>query len=218
MNARDQKEDKLTLDLLDAIQERDDISQRHLAEQMGVALGLANAYLKRCVKKGLIKINNAPANRYLYYLTPKGFSEKARLTAEFLSTSLALVREARSDYNELFKRLAAEDRSNIMLAGISDLTEIAYLRALEQGVKLNCVWQPNAETSQFFSSKVIDDEAQLEKMITEGLLDVAVITSMEQTSELVSTLANYLPSDRVVLPDFLNDLTYRVESNNEQLI
>jgi DNA-binding MarR family transcriptional regulator len=185
---------------------------------MGVALGLANAYLKRCVKKGLIKINNAPANRYLYYLTPKGFSEKARLTAEFLSTSLALVREARSDYNELFKRLAAEDRSNIMLAGISDLTEIAYLRALEQGVKLNCVWQPNAETSQFFSSKVIDDEAQLEKMITEGLLDVAVITSMEQTSELVSTLANYLPSDRVVLPDFLNDLTYRVESNNEQLI
>ena len=44
---------------------------------MGVALGLANSYLKRCIRKGFIKITEAPANRYLYYLTPQGFAEKA---------------------------------------------------------------------------------------------------------------------------------------------
>jgi DNA-binding MarR family transcriptional regulator len=71
------------LGLLQAIEQKDNISQRHLAQEMGVALGLANSSLKRCVKKGGIKITTAPANRYLYYLTPNGFAEKARLTADF---------------------------------------------------------------------------------------------------------------------------------------
>ena len=80
MNARpdnlSEKEQQLTLELLQAIDSKDDISQRHLAQEMGVALGLANSYLKRCVKKGWIKMTTAPANRYLYYLTPMGFAEK----------------------------------------------------------------------------------------------------------------------------------------------
>ena len=75
-NQQIDKERQLTLGLLQAIDEREDISQRHLAQEMGVALGLANSYLKRCVKKGWIKISTAPANRYLYYLTPIGFAEK----------------------------------------------------------------------------------------------------------------------------------------------
>ena len=81
MNGKQQREDARVLEVLDAVHQRSDLSQRHLARQMGVALGLANSYLKRCMRKGLIKISAAPANRYLYYLTPKGFSEKSRLTA-----------------------------------------------------------------------------------------------------------------------------------------
>ena len=65
------------LELLEAVGQKNDVSQRHLASHMGVALGLANSYLKRCIRKGFIKISEAPANRYLYYLTPTGFAEKA---------------------------------------------------------------------------------------------------------------------------------------------
>jgi len=78
----------LTLELLEAIEARSDVTQRHLADRLGVALGLANSYLKRCARKGLIKVHQAPANRYLYYLTPQGFAEKARLTGEYLTSSL----------------------------------------------------------------------------------------------------------------------------------
>ena len=67
-----------------------------LPEAAGIALGLANAYLKRCVKKGLIKVSQAPANRYAYYLTPKGFTEKSRLTAEYLTISFNFFRDARA--------------------------------------------------------------------------------------------------------------------------
>jgi len=92
--SRSDRQSQLTLELLQAIDQKDDISQRHLAQEMGVALGLANSYLKRCVKKGWVKMTTAPANRYLYYVTPTGFAEKARLTADFFTTSLALFRQS----------------------------------------------------------------------------------------------------------------------------
>ena len=61
-----EKEDTVTLEILQAIEKKEDVTQRHLANRLDVALGLANSYLKRCVNKGLIKIQQAPANRYLY--------------------------------------------------------------------------------------------------------------------------------------------------------
>jgi DNA-binding MarR family transcriptional regulator len=51
--------------------------QRRIAEDLGIALGLVNAYLKRCIKKGLVKVRQASARRYTYYLTPRGFTEKS---------------------------------------------------------------------------------------------------------------------------------------------
>ena len=89
MNTERDREEVLTLEILDVIQKQSDVSQRHLAQHLGVALGLANSYLKRCVRKGLIKITEAPANRYLYYLTPMGFAEKSRLTARYLNYSFS---------------------------------------------------------------------------------------------------------------------------------
>ena len=94
MNNKENKEEQLTLEVLDAVGRKNDISQRFLAQELGVALGLANSYLKRCIRKGFIKIVDAPANRYLYYLTPKGFSEKSRLTGRFLKNSFSFYRAA----------------------------------------------------------------------------------------------------------------------------
>ena len=98
----EKKEDNVTLSILEAIENKNDMTQRHLADNLGVALGLANSYLKRCVKKGLVKIHQAPANRYLYYLTPKGFSEKSRLTTQYLSTSFEFYRRAGDSCKEIF--------------------------------------------------------------------------------------------------------------------
>ena len=94
MNGKDEREEQLVLELLDQVGKKNNVSQRHLARHLGVALGLANSYLKRCIRKGFIKITEAPANRYLYYLTPKGFTEKSRLTAKYLSSSFSFYRKA----------------------------------------------------------------------------------------------------------------------------
>ena len=102
MNVKEDKEARLTLELLNAIDGRSDMSQRFLARNMGVALGLANSYVKRCVRKGYVKIKEAPANRYLYYLTPIGFAEKSRLTARYLSNSLDFYRHAAESCTQVF--------------------------------------------------------------------------------------------------------------------
>ena len=83
---------KITLDLLSTLEEDGNQTQRTIASELGIALGLANAYLKKSIEKGLVKIRQVPKKRYYYYITPKGFSEKAKLTAEyFVSSSANLI-------------------------------------------------------------------------------------------------------------------------------
>lgn len=203
------REQQLTLELLQAIEREESISQRNLAEQMGVALGLANSYLKRCVKKGLIKMSLAPANRYLYYLTPKGFAEKARLTSEFFATSLTLFRQAGGEYQRIFEELATDAvKPRVWFAGMSDLTEIAYLKVIQTEVEFCGVFsrQPSnkdgAIARDFFGAPIIDD-------ISAVAGDIVVLTSLERTQTLIDELQSQCSANRVVVPSFLQGVTYR---------
>ena len=92
---------EITLGLLNAIERDSRLTQRTLANELGIALGLANTYLRRCAKKGFIKVSQAPAKRYAYYLTPQGFAEKSRLTARYLTQSFNLFRHARTQCDDL---------------------------------------------------------------------------------------------------------------------
>ena len=47
---------RVMLGLLESVERNGGQSQRQLASELGIALGLVNAYLKRCVKKGLVKV------------------------------------------------------------------------------------------------------------------------------------------------------------------
>ena len=100
---RNTEEDRIVLGLLESVERGSARSQRRLAAELGIALGLVNLYLKRCVNKGLVKVAEAPARRYAYYLTPQGFAEKARLTLEFLSYSFELFRRAKTDCASVFE-------------------------------------------------------------------------------------------------------------------
>src|SRR5258708_4622537 len=97
---------RILLGLLESVERDGGQTQRHLAAELGIALGLVNAYLKRCINKGLVKVREVPTRRYAYYLTPQGFAEKSRLTIDYLSYSFALFRRARSD--DAVRRFGAE--------------------------------------------------------------------------------------------------------------
>src|SRR5947209_18495801 len=95
------EDSRIVLGLLNSVEDGA-TSQRRIASELGVALGLVNAYLKRCVKKGLVKVSEAPTRRYAYYLTPRGFAEKSRLTVEYLSSSFSFFRQAKAECVPVF--------------------------------------------------------------------------------------------------------------------
>src|SRR5712692_11487342 len=105
MNTEHENE-RIVLGLLSSVENDGEPSQRRIALELGIALGLVNAYLKRCVKKGLVKVGEAPARRYAYYLTPQGFAEKSRLTVEYLSYSFGFFRQAKADCAALLQAAA----------------------------------------------------------------------------------------------------------------
>src|SRR5215475_7501342 len=118
-----------TVKLLGNVAGQEASNQRALARQIGISVGLVNALVRRAVHRGLIKIKEAPARRYAYYLTPKGFAEKSRLVAEYLDYSLSFFRTARQEYSDVFARCAAAGTKRVVLCGGGELAEIATLAA-----------------------------------------------------------------------------------------
>src|SRR3954462_9470429 len=89
--------ERVLRDLLHSVERDATQSQRSMASEFGVALGLINTCLRYCVRKGYVKVRRIPARRYAYFLTPKGIAEKSRLTASHLGNSLSFFRQARED-------------------------------------------------------------------------------------------------------------------------
>jgi EPS-associated MarR family transcriptional regulator len=110
MNTSTLEIDIRTLELLQA---QPEISQRELAQELGISLGKVNYCLRALLAKGLLKAQNFKNSKnklaYAYVLTPAGIAARAELTTEFLQVK---VRE----YERLQK-------------------EIAYLQALTQSMQ-----------------------------------------------------------------------------------
>ena len=143
------------LRLLQIVERDGKMSQRRLASELDMALGLVNLYLKRCAKKGLIKITEAPARRYAYYLTPQGFAEKSRLTLLYLTYSFSFFRSARADCAVVLEAAHARGWNRIALAGVSDLAEIAIICALECGVEIVAIVDPVASGSRYVGRPLV---------------------------------------------------------------
>ena len=100
MNNRSDNQDHFNV--LRKIKEKPESSQRMLAEELGFSLGKLNYCLKALKAKGLIKISNFRKNpnklNYAYILTPKGISQKTKLTLNFMEQKM-------KEYDELKKEI-----------------------------------------------------------------------------------------------------------------
>ena len=91
------------LNILRKIKDKPETSQRELAEELGFSLGKLNYCLKALKHKGLIKIRNFEKNpnklKYMYILTPRGISQKTKLTINFMKKKM-------KEYEELKKEIS----------------------------------------------------------------------------------------------------------------
>ena len=189
---------RIMLGLLESVERNRTHSQRHLAAELGIALGLVNAYLKRCVKKGLLKVSKAPARRYAYYLTPQGFAEKSRLTVEYLSYSFSFFRRAKSDCTAVLDAARALGFQRVVLAGVSDIAEIAIICALESGIAIAAVVDPQSSLSRFVGFPVVasfDD--------VDGAFDAVVVTDIAAPRASYAAAVERFGKERVLAPSML---------------
>jgi DNA-binding MarR family transcriptional regulator len=189
--------DEILLGVLSAVDRDSNVSQRHISNELGVALGLANAYLRRCVRKGLIKIHQVPRRRYVYYLTPHGFAEKARLTGQYLSASFNFFRRARDQITALMADCAKQGRGRVILAGVSDLAEVAILCARDHNIELVAVLDPDHPATSFRGVPVYRSVGDC------GRIDAAIVTNLKAPEQVYQNLGAELGYDRVLVARLL---------------
>jgi DNA-binding MarR family transcriptional regulator len=190
-------EQKITLGVLNAVHDDSNITQRSIACELGIALGLTNSYLKRCVKKGLIKVQQAPANRYAYYLTPQGFSEKSRLAREYLTQGFHFFRIAREQCSEIFKVCSEQGHKKIALHGLTDLAEIAVLCANDHDVELISIIDPSSKLDKYIGIPIHSGFSSLDDF------DALIITDLGNPQQEFDTLVKLYGADRVFVPAIL---------------
>ena len=90
--------------VLRKIKSRPSSTQRELAKELGFSLGKLNYCLKALKYKGLVKINNFRKNpnkiNYIYVLTPKGISQKTKLTINFMKRKMREYDELKNELNK----------------------------------------------------------------------------------------------------------------------
>lgn len=98
--------------VLRLLQDKPDLSQREIAEELGVSLGATNYLLKALVEKGHVKIENFRASdnklRYTYILTSNGIETKVRLTAGFLKRKYAEYEALKAEIDALELEISSE--------------------------------------------------------------------------------------------------------------
>ena len=99
--------DEYRYKILKLVEANPEISQRELAEQLGISLGKANFCLKALIEVGMLKASNFKNSKnklgYMYLLTPKGIEEKAKVTVRFLKKKLTEFEILQNEINELKK-------------------------------------------------------------------------------------------------------------------
>ncbi|MBT3170553.1 MAG: winged helix-turn-helix transcriptional regulator [Rhodospirillaceae bacterium] len=196
--SRKAREDEIMRDILVRVGESEHVNQRTLAKELGIALGMTNTYVRRCVRKGLIKISEIPPNRYAYYLTPQGFTEKTRLTAEYLSDSLTFFRRSRNQYGEIYEHCVASGWRHLALAGAGELAEIAILSAREHDIVLQGVIAGAGNGEHILDLPVVAELGALERP------DAVIVTDFNEPQAVYDGLIEILPPARVLTPHMLH--------------
>lgn len=188
-------QDIRTLRLFEEIEKNGAPSQRELARQLNISLGLVNSFVKRLTAKGYLKITTIPKKRIKYILTPKGFAEKSRLTYQYIRLSYNFYREARNKLVRLFQDLEAEKVGQIVFCGVSDLAEIAYLSMQETSINFGGIIDDTAVGERFLNGQV----RGLESLFSSGF-DKILVTADDPDHQLINKIVKAgVPRDQIIV-------------------
>lgn len=111
-----QQREDLQFKVLRLLERRPDLSQREIAQEVGVSLGAVNFCVKALIEKGHIKLANFKASKnkigYVYVLTPSGITHRAKLAVRFIERKVTQYEAMRTELDQLRAEFS-EDLMNL---------------------------------------------------------------------------------------------------------
>jgi DNA-binding MarR family transcriptional regulator len=190
MDAKDLR----TLKILERVDNEKTPSQRDLAGELNISLGLVNSFIKRLVKKGFVKITTIPKNRIKYILTPSGAAEKTRLTYKYIQHSYSFYKDARQKLRKLCADLEKKGIQRIVFYGAGDLAEIAYISLQETPIQLTAVVDDKKQGQRFMRQIVVDPDS-----LNRIAFDRILITTIDaRESAMQKIMQNEIAAELVI--------------------
>ena len=186
------------LRLLEELEKNPIVSQRELSHKFGIALGVTNACLKRMARKGLIRIRDLNHRRIGYYLTAKGFTEKAKLTLHLISYIVHHYSELKKIIVERLLEMESHGLQRIVFYGVSDEMEVAYITL--QGVNLKLVGIVD-DDEKVTSRIIFGYEIEPVSRVQELKPDCIMITSLIENEKKKETLKKIFGLNSIYIKD-----------------
>jgi DNA-binding MarR family transcriptional regulator len=106
--------EKIT-DILDILAREEDLTQREIAQKTGISLGLVNILIKKCAKKGLLKIERINSRNIRYILTPEGITELTKRTINYVKRSYIAIKKLQWRIRELAEKHSKQGKKIYIL-------------------------------------------------------------------------------------------------------
>jgi len=162
--------------LLEELEKNPIISQRDLSRKFNIALGATNACIRRMVRKEWIQIRDLNHRRIGYYLTPKGYSEIAKLAPQVISFTLQHYSELKKIIFARFLEIQRNGMQRIVFYGVSNEMEVAYLTLQGMNLKLVGIVE---DDEKFQPDIVLGYEIERVSRVKELKPECILITSLE---------------------------------------
>jgi DNA-binding MarR family transcriptional regulator len=124
------------LRVLEAVEADPTVSQRELARELGVAVGVVNACVHALVRKGLLKVQGDSNRSISYHLTKPGVLHKSALALQWTRNTIDFYRQARAQVASTLAGLAEQGHRRAVVFGAAELAEITALVAPASGIEI----------------------------------------------------------------------------------
>ena len=165
---RDNLDDRHTAherQILDRLDGSKRVTQRSIASELGIALGLTNLLMRGLVKKGWVRIRRVSPRRMIYFITPAGLRAKSEMTRQYFLNSLNFYRETRGRVRERLAAIAGALVESgtpppvpVVFYGAGEVAEVAFVCLREAGLELVGVVDDGVPTP-FFDARTHGPDA-----------------------------------------------------------
>jgi DNA-binding MarR family transcriptional regulator len=185
-----------TLKLMESLERNPKQTQRDLAKDLDISLGLVNAFTKRLIQKGFFKLKTIPKNRIKYILTPEGMCEKTKLTYQYILYSLDFYKETRAIIKSIYDQLSDQGKKRVFFIGANELTEIALISLKDSNLELASIIDNDMVGNQLMGIMIMH-YSSLKDTTSD---DVIIITKTDFDKEnLLMILPSFSPENIIDL-------------------